>query len=283
MNALPEPADPNAAYFFDLQGLLYPFWTTQRPWAARKLIELMRRIMLERRPAFACFAGDLPFPTFRHEIAAKHFSAERLYKADRKALDPALKASLLEQLRIAEELLQDVFGIHTLKHRGAEADDIIATLVAQALARGMRAVVVAHDRDLMQLVDEPRVLLWDGRSKVTGRSGVIAALGVRPEQVADYFAIVGGKNNIPGVRGLGEKAAVEILRTFPSLEAAISLVERQPPGTGAVPGLGRVAHEKLAAGAFDGRASLKLARLDRALPLSVGLDELRVPPFVDWQ
>lgn len=277
---LPAPGDPNAAYFFDLQGLLYPFWSTQAPWAARKFIEFVRVIMRERKPAFAAFAADLPFPTFRHDLALKHFGADRLFKGDRKQLDPAKKAQLLEQLRIAEELLADVFGISTFKHRGAEADDIVATFVDCARAQGMKVVFVAHDRDLMQLVDEPNVVMWDGRERITGRAGVMKSLGVNPEQVVDYFAIAGGKNNIPGVYGLGEKAAVEILRAYGTLEKAIAAAEKS---AFSVPTLNQGMHKKFAAGLKDARASAELARLDRKLPLAFDdVEALRIPSFADW-
>ena len=246
---LPAPGDPNAAYFFDLQGLLYPFWSTQAPWAARKFIEFVRVIMRERKPAFAAFAADLPFPTFRHDLALKHFGADRLFKGDRKQLDPAKKAQLLEQLRIAEELLADVFGISTFKHRGAEAD-------------------------------EPNVVMWDGRERITGRAGVMKSLGVNPEQVVDYFAIAGGKNNIPGVYGLGEKAAVEILRAYGTLEKAIAAAEKS---AFSVPTLNQGMHKKFAAGLKDARASAELARRDRKLPLAFDdVEALRIPSFADW-
>lgn len=284
MTSLPAPASEDVAYVFDLQGLLYPFWSTGAAWSARRLVELVRRVVREQAPAYVAFAADLPFPTKRHELAAAHFPPEKLYKGDRKALDPAAKASLLEQLRIAEELLADVFGIRTLKVRGYEADDLLATLTAIAVARGLRVVVVALDRDLMQLVDEPTVVMWDGRDRVVGEAGVRSALGVNPVQVADYWAIVGGKNNIPGIKGLGEKAAVEILERFESLESVLKHVavadrERMQDASP----LRKTLRDKLREGAKDGRLSLQLARLDRRVPLNVSLDDLRALPFEDWE
>jgi len=278
MTPLPPPGDSSAAYFFDLQGMLYPFWSAQGPWAARKLVELVRRVFLDQRPAYVAFAGDLPFPTFRHDLAADLFPPDKLYKGDRRPLDPAKKAQLLEQLRIAEELLADLFGIRTLKVRGYEADDVLASLAALAVEAGLKVVVVGVDRDLMQLVDEPRVVLWDGRVKVTGKAGVVADLKVRPEQVADYFAIVGGKNNIPGVKGLGEVAAREILTMFPTIEAALAHAEQVRET--AFP---RHMVMKLLAGAQDARDSLRLARLDRAVPLPAAVADLRALPFIDWE
>jgi DNA polymerase-1 len=145
-----------------------------------------------------------------------------------------------------------------------------------AAVAGLTAVIVAADRDLLQLVgecdDAGRVIMWDGTEnypcKVSGPPECFREMGVPPTKIADYFALVGGKNNIPGVKGIGPKAAVEILRELP-LTAALAVAARKfgtVSHAGAL-GTNEKLYKKLKAGAEAARLSLTLATLRRDLPL----------------
>ena len=90
---------------------------------------------------------------------------------------------------------------------------MIAALVARAQCLGVKVVIASSDKDLMQLVDEDRVRLWDAmRDKVYGVPEVVAKFGVPPSQLRDYLALVGdSSDNVPGVTGVGPKTAAELL------------------------------------------------------------------------
>ena len=215
---LPAPGDPRALYLLDLSCFIYRFFATVQRGAAQCFIEFVAKVMRTQRPAFFAVCTDTPWPTFRHELAPKR-DDKTGYKAQR----PPPDVNLLEQIRHAKELLEDVFGLPIYARKGFEADDLIATLAQQAQAEGMKVVILAHDKDLMQLVNDECVL-WDGKGRVTGPDEVVEKFGVRPDQLGDYLAIVGDSaDNVPGLRGAGPKAAVEILGEHQTLAYALDL------------------------------------------------------------
>jgi DNA polymerase-1 len=113
-----------------------------------------------------------------------------------------------------------------------EADDLIGTLAQQATAHGIEVVVVSNDKDLMQLVT-PQVTFYDAaRDRRLDAAGVMAYLGVQPAQIPDLLALQGDAvDNIPGVKGIGTKTAVALLRIFPDLEtlyADLASIESLP-------------------------------------------------------
>lgn len=218
MTMLPPPGDPNTLYLLDLSCWMYRFWATTQGRCYYFFTEFVTKILRQQRPSHMAVCCDLPWPTFRHALAPKREGSKEGYKAQRPPPDP----TLLERIRWARELLEDAHGLPLFSLRGFEADDIIATLTRRARADGMRVVIVALDKDLMQLVDEGTVL-WDGKHTVVGVPEVIAKFDIRPDQLRDYLAIVGDTaDNVPGVRGAGPKAAIEILKEFGSLDEALA-------------------------------------------------------------
>ena len=122
-------------------------------------------------------------------------------------------------------------GLATFKQDGVEADDLIASLVVHARAEGLNVVIVAADKDLMQLVS-PEVLLWDSmRERVFGREEVETRFGVAVHQLRDLLALMGDtSDNIPGVPSVGPKTAKDLLGRFETLEGVyenIASVERK--------------------------------------------------------
>lgn len=215
MAVLPEQGAPDALYVLDLSCWMHRFFHTIGGRCAHGLVEMVGRIIRDQEPAFMAVACDMRWPTFRHEIAPK------IYKANREPPDP----TLLERMRWAREMLVDVHGLKLYAKRGFEADDIIATLTRLGLENGMRVVIVGVDKDLMQLVDGERVVMWDGKNRVIGIEEVVERFGVRPDQMRDYLAIVGDtSDNVPGIHGAGPKAAKEILGEFGSLGQALECV-----------------------------------------------------------
>jgi DNA polymerase-1 len=155
---------------------------------------------------YLAVAMDSAAPTFRHEAYAP-------YKANRVAMPDDLK---LQMPRIFE--LLDAFNIPVVKKDGFEADDVVATLTRRALGEGFEVFLVTRDKDLMQLVG-PKVTMLapDGAGvfSAMGPGDVLDKMGVPPEKVLDYLALVGdASDNIPGVYGIGNKGAAKILETL---------------------------------------------------------------------
>ncbi len=216
MTTLPLPGDPGTLYILDLHCWMHRFHRTMMGRSAHGFIEFVTKIIRDRAPSHIAVCTDLPWPTFRHQLAPK------VYKAQRDPPDP----NLIERIRWAKEMLEDLLGIKVFAAKGYEADDLIAVLTKRAVEDGLKVVIVAIDKDLLQLVDGERVFMWDSKQAVWGTPEVIAKFGVRPDQLRDYLAIVGdSSDNVPGVKGAGPKAAVELLTAFDTLDRAIAATQ----------------------------------------------------------
>jgi DNA polymerase-1 len=229
------------------------------------LSTMLWKLIREEQPDYLAIAWDPPGPTFRDALSAE-------YKATRSAMPEDLVRQLPYVRRLFEALRTPVLEVP-----GFEADDVLATLVDQALAiPELEVVVVSGDKDLLQLVG-PRVRVLS----VSGRTGepilydeakVRERWGVEPGQIADVLALMGDTiDNIKGVRGVGEKTAVKLIGQFGS-------VERLYENLALVPGKLR---ETLAVGRKDALLSRELALLNRQVPVAVDLDAFRrIEP--DW-
>ena len=155
-------------------------------------------------------ALDSTVPTFRHEMYDQ-------YKANREAMPDDLRS----QMPIID-LLIEAFNIPIMRQPGLEADDLIAELAQKAESQGFEVFIVSKDKDLMQLVGEHVKLLAPesgGELTVMGPREVKEKMGVAPESIADYLALVGdSSDNIPGVEGVGPKTAIKILEEAGSVE-----------------------------------------------------------------
>jgi len=193
--------------------------------------------------------------TFRHE-------AYREYKAGREAQPEDLAV----QFPLAREIV-DALALPTLEIAGFEADDVIATLVGAA-PPDARISIVSTDRDLMQLVDE-RVHLLDGiRDRRYDPAAVEARFGVPPRQVLDLRALVGDtSDNIPGVSGIGEKGAAQLIREYGDLETLIA-------HAGEIKG--KRPREALLAQVESARLSKELAALRHDVPLDTDYEQFRL-------
>jgi DNA polymerase-1 len=169
---------------------------------------LLKLIATERPTHLGvAFDRDLTGSFFRNQLYPE-------YKAQRVAPPPELIAQLADCERMAAAL-----GAATFIDDRYEADDLIATLCRQATGAGHAVVVVSSDKDLAQLVGE-RVTLYDfGKGARYGPAEVVAAFGVRPDQIVDLLALAGDPvDNIPGVPGIGRKTAAELLAAFGTLD-----------------------------------------------------------------
>lgn len=219
MTDLPEPGAPDTLYIVDHHCWMHRFWATVQGRAAHAYIEWIGGLLRNQRPALFAVCKDLPHPTFRAKLYPKREGTNIGYKAQREAPDP----TLLERLRWASEMLVDVYGVPVYSAVGYEADDLIGALTEHARQDGLRVVLIAKDKDLLQLVDD-RCVMWDGKREVLGPDEVLAKFGVHATQLRDYLAIVGDSaDNIPGVKGAGPKAATEILQEFGTLREALDV------------------------------------------------------------
>jgi DNA polymerase-1 len=169
------------------------------------------KIRRDEQPDHWALAWDGPGPTWRHE----RFPA---YKAQRKPTPE----DLIAQLEPIETLAQ-ALGLPVLEIPGMEADDVMATLAARGAREGLEVVLVTGDKDMLQVVGGPvRVLVPQAREAYEwlDADAVRAKWEVGPEHIRDVLALMGdASDNIPGVPGVGEKTAKELMRQFGSLDA----------------------------------------------------------------
>ena len=184
---------------------------------------MLVRLLEEERPQYVAVAVDLAAPTFRH----RRFEA---YKAQR----PSMPDQLRSQVARFEQLIR-AFAIPAYGAEGFEADDVIGTLTRQALESdpNCRVLIVTGDRDALQLVeDRVTALITRKGIKEVERftpDRVQKVLGIRPQQIVDLKGLVGdASDNIPGVPGIGEKTALELLQRYPDLEAILQHLEELP-------------------------------------------------------
>src|ERR671924_590485 len=154
----------------------------------------------------------------------KEISAD--YKAQRTS-----RPSLLQLQWPHLRPLVEAFGYRNISVEGFEADDVIAALVEQARDRGIKVMVVTGDRDAYQLVDEGVRIMTTSRgitdTRVYDRDGVVERYGIPPELIPDFIGLKGDtSDNIPGVPGIGDKTAAQLLQRFGSLEDVLANVDQ---------------------------------------------------------
>lgn len=224
------------------------------------LAAMMVKVLADERPGRAIVAWDPKGPTFRHEQYTE-------YKAGRSATP-----DLLREQKPRFPGLMEAFGFVNVEAAGFEADDVIGTLARQASDLGEPVLILTGDRDALQLVDASVHVLATGRG-VTDTTRYTPAkveerYGVTPEQMVDFRGIVGDtSDNLPGVKGIGEKGAAQLIQKYGSLDEVLAHAEDQTPKR----------RESLIAHADDARRSRDLARIVCDVPLDLELGE--VPPL----
>ncbi len=168
---------------------------------------------------YLIFALDAPGPSFRAQIDPQ-------YKANRSPAPEELK----KQLPVAIEWI-DKMGYKSLSRSGFEADDMIASVVAQARAKGYLVRIVSHDKDLYQLIEDDVVVLVDAISKkVLNERHCDEKYGVQPCQFIDYQALIGDSaDNVPGVKGIGKVTAQKLLSQFGTLDGLYERLDEVTP------------------------------------------------------
>jgi DNA polymerase-1 len=222
------------------------------------------RLFRDRAPTCLAWVHDAG-TSFRHEVFPD-------YKATREKLEPELKEAFDRSVERVEQLLA-AFRVPLVAEEGYEADDVIGTLARQAVDRGLDVVIVSGDKDFYQLVSPHVALLNPGRGGPAGvdevwvdPSNAAERLGVPPERVVDYLALVGdSSDNVPGVRGVGDKTARALIAQFGDLDTILARASEVT---------GRRVREALVADAAAARLSRDLVTIRRDVPVQVALDAL---------
>ncbi len=248
--------------FFAIRHLSSP--AGQPTGAVFGFVSMLLKLMRDHRPAKVGVCFDTSEPTPRHVLSAD-------YKANRPDMPEDLQVQWPQCLELTEQL-----GLPLLRVPGLEADDLIATFALQGQAAGYDVLVVSGDKDLMQLVDDGDALrpcirqLDDGKGLLYDRKGVHEKWGVWPEQIGDLLAIMGDSaDNIPGVRGIGEKGAQKLVEKWGDLKQIYANLEQVEPLR---------TRELLRAGQEQAALARQLVELERQAQVDMAFADLQPKP-----
>ncbi len=177
------------------------------------VVAMLLKIVEDLKPDYIVACFDLPDPTYRHEVYKE-------YKAGRAKTDDALIA----QINRSRDIF-DAFGIPIYENSGFEADDMLGTIVEQTKKqKDLRIIIASGDMDTLQLVDGKKVLVYTLKKGINDtvlydEKGVLGRFQFGPSQVPDYKGLRGDpSDNIPGIKGIGEKTATELIVHFKTIE-----------------------------------------------------------------
>jgi DNA polymerase-1 len=234
--------------------------------AAWGVVNFLLRLREKYRPDYLVWVND----------AGTSFREERYpeYKSTREKLDEELQADFDRSVERICQLL-DALRIPVIAQKGYEADDVIGTLATRAAERGLQAVIVSGDKDFYQLIGPGIALLNPGRGGPAAVDEVwvdelnaAERLGVPPRQVIDFLALVGdASDNVPGVKGIGEKGAQKLLAEYGDLETILAKADEITA---------KRAREALQTQADAARLSQELVTIKRDVPVDVAVDALGI-------
>jgi DNA polymerase-1 len=222
------------------------------------------RLAEKHRPGYVAWVHDAG-TSFRHERYPD-------YKATREKLDEELQQDFDRSVARVQALLH-AFRVPLVAVDGYEADDVIATLAQRGAAEGLDVVIVSGDKDFYQLIGPQVSLLNPGRGgpgaveeQLVTVANAAERLGVPPERTVDYLALVGDSaDNVPGVRGVGEKTAQRLLEQYGTLDAILAHADQVAA---------KRVRESLVADAERARLSRELVTLRRDVPVELDLAAL---------
>ncbi|MEK7123985.1 MAG: DNA polymerase I, partial [Patescibacteria group bacterium] len=229
------------------------------------------KILREFKPDYVLAAFDLPAPTFRH-LEYKEYKAHR----------PKTPEDLSAQFSRVKEVLA-VFGVPVLEKAGFEADDVIGT-VAEKIKKEkspVQTVIVTGDLDTLQLVGENTKVcaLKKGVSEtvIYDEKAVAERFGLKPERLVDFKGLKGDpSDNIPGVKGIGEKTASVLIQKFGNLENLYAALEKEPSEK---LGISKNIFEKLIKEKEAAFFSKKLATIERNVPIEFNLSDCETEKY----
>jgi DNA polymerase-1 len=271
------PHSPPQFFLIDGYGLIYrafyamiarPLRTTrgENTSAALGVANFLVRLKEKYQPDYLAWINDAG-DSFRTQVFPE-------YKSTRTKLDEELQIDFNRAVERVGQLLES-FRVPLIAIDGYEADDVIGTIANQSVDRGWQAVIVSGDKDFYQLIGPGVAVLNPGRGGAAGvdeqwidLANATERLGIPPSQVVDYLALVGdSSDNVPGVKGIGEKGAVALLQEFGNLEA---LLERASEVKA------KRSREALLTYADNAKLSQRLVTIQRDVPLTINWSQFAV-------
>ena len=239
---------------------------------AKGVSDFLKRLIEKHKPDHLAWVNDAG-SSGREELL-------EAYKANRVALPDEEQEDFNTGVERVAQILAG-YRIPTLELEGFEADDVIATLALQGAALGHEVCIVSGDKDLLQLVQKGVWVLnpWHGppgrtTEKWYGVENAIERLGVSADRVVDYLALVGDKaDNVPGVKGIGDKGALALVEKYGTIESMLEHVAEIEPTR---------LRNALMADADAARLSKRLVTLHADLPVTLDLSQLTLQT-PDWQ
>ena len=219
-------------------------------------ISMLLRVIQDLKPTHIVVAFDRKEPTFRHK-EYKEYQAHR----------PETDKSLISQFEKARRVV-DAFGIPFYDKAGFEADDVIGTLAKQAEKKMDEIIIVTGDKDILQLVTKKTKVYLPVRglsdAKLMEEKDVMEKLGVRPNQVDDFKALIGDpSDNYPGVPGIGPKTATKLLTQYNTVENIYKNIDKIQESTA----------NKLKEGKDLAIVSQKLAEIVTNVPVKLDIEK----------
>ncbi|MEE9420068.1 MAG: DNA polymerase I [Desulfatiglandaceae bacterium] len=218
--------------------------------------KMVLKLLTDKKPKYLAIVFDARGPTFRHKIYPQ-------YKANR----PTMPEDMAAQIPITKAIVKDL-SIRMVEKEGYEADDIIGTLARACEEKGHPVVMVTGDKDFRQLVT-PNTSMWDTmKDRITDYKGLKEAYGLEPQRFIDVMGLSGDRSdNIPGVPGVGEKTAVNLIKEFGSLEDVFDHVEEIKK---------KKLKENLKQSREEALLSKKLVTIDQFVPIDPDPEQLKI-------
>lgn len=264
-----EKENNNTVYILDSYGLIYRayFALINHPLinsagdnisAVMIFFRNLKALLSKYKPGYLAAAFDSKGKTFRHQRYPE-------YKANRMKTPEDLHA----QIPWIEEILHDL-NVPVLRSEGFEADDIIATVAKTCREKGMECRILSGDKDLLQLVNDTCKEMQPDKNNggwiTMGPSEVEESWGLPPEKILDYLSLVGdAADNVPGVKGVGDKTALKLLNEYGSLEGIYQHAAEIKGALG----------EKIRSDKENAALSKELITLKDDVPVEINFDELK--------
>lgn len=218
------------------------------------------KIIEDTKPDFIAVALDSKEPTFRHEMYVE-------YKANR----DMIPEDLIPQISRIQEIIS-ALNIKTYRLPGYEADDIIGTILKKTAKQGIQSIAVTPDKDYIQLIEDNLFVIKPGKSTEElafyNYDKVVSEYGFKPEQMIDFLALVGdSSDNIPGVKGIGEKSAIPLIELYGSVEGIYDNIESIEK---------KSVKDKLLVNKDNAFLSKELARIKLDVPIEFNVEQLKL-------
>ena len=228
-------------------------------------LAILFKVMDDIKPEYMAVAFDLKSPTARHKMYEG-------YKATRKGMPN----ELAEQMPIVKEILE-LMNITIIEKEGYEADDVLGTLAKKGENEGLEVTIVSGDRDTFQLTSKsisiriPHTKAGKTETDTFGENEIIEKYGVKPLQLIEVKGLMGDtSDNIPGVPGVGEKTALELVKTYENIDKLYEAIEKNEDT------LKQKLKEKLIQNKDLAILSKTLGTINVEVPLEEKIDELKI-------